>query len=254
MSDQLYHECHEVIAQGKAILEDLQQWGFETVQPLEIDSKGEEDIPVIAESAAAPYIKETVAPVVKKVSQPMSLAALQENLVNCDRCPLCQQRNNIVFGGGNPHAQVVLVGEAPGREEDLQGIPFIGEAGHLLEKILQAMNLSREAVYICNVIKCRPPGNRDPQPDEISACEPFLKQQLALIKPEIIITLGRFAAQTLLKTSTPIGKLRGQWREYEGIALMPTFHPAYLLRNPSGKRPVWEDMKQVMLRLESQAK
>jgi DNA polymerase len=148
----------------------------------------------------------------------------------------------------------VLVGEAPGREEDLQGIPFIGEAGHLLEKILQAMNLSREAVYICNVIKCRPPGNRDPQPDEISACEPFLKQQLALIKPEIIITLGRFAAQTLLKTSTPIGKLRGQWREYEGIALMPTFHPAYLLRNPSGKRPVWEDMKQVMLRLESQAK
>ncbi len=254
MSDQLYHECHEVIAQGKAILEDLQQWGFETVQPLEIDSRREEDTPVIAEAAAAPYVKEMVAPVVKKVSPPVTLAALQENLVNCDRCPLCQQRNNIVFGGGNPHAQVVLVGEAPGREEDLQGIPFIGEAGHLLEKILQAMNLSREAVYICNVIKCRPPGNRDPQPDEISACEPFLKQQLALIKPEIIITLGRFAAQTLLKTSTPIGKLRGQWREYEGIALMPTFHPAYLLRNPSGKRPVWEDMKQVMLRLENQAK
>ena len=254
MSDQLYHECHEVIAQGKAILEDLQQWGFETVQPLEIDSRREEDTPVIAEAAAAPYVKEMVASVVKKMSPPVTLAALQENLVNCDRCPLCQQRNNIVFGGGNPHAQVVLVGEAPGREEDLQGIPFIGEAGHLLEKILQAMNLSREAVYICNVIKCRPPGNRDPQPDEISACEPFLKQQLALIKPEIIITLGRFAAQTLLKTSTPIGKLRGQWREYEGIALMPTFHPAYLLRNPSGKRPVWEDMKQVMLRLENQAK
>jgi len=254
MSDQLYHECHEVIAQGKAILEDLQQWGFETVQPLEIDSRREVDTPVIAEAAAAPYVKEMVASVVKKMSPPVTLAALQENLVNCDRCPLCQQRNNIVFGGGNPHAQVVLVGEAPGREEDLQGIPFIGEAGHLLEKILQAMNLSREAVYICNVIKCRPPGNRDPQPDEISACEPFLKQQLALIKPEIIITLGRFAAQTLLKTSTPIGKLRGQWREYEGIALMPTFHPAYLLRNPSGKRPVWEDMKQVMLRLENQAK
>jgi DNA polymerase len=116
------------------------------------------------------------------------------------------------------------------------------------------MNLSRETVYICNVIKCRPPGNRDPKPDEIAACEPFLKQQLALIKPEIIITLGRFAAQTLLKTTAPIGRLRGQWREYEGIALMPTFHPAYLLRNPAGKRPVWEDMKLVMQRLDGQAK
>jgi len=148
---------------------------------------------------------------------------------------------------------VVLVGEAPGHEEDLQGYPFVGEAGKLLEKILLAMNLSRETVYICNVIKCHPPGNRDPQADEISACEPFLKQQLALIKPEIIITLGRFATQTLLKTTVPIGKLRGQWREYERIALMPTFHPAYLLRNPSGKRPVWDDMKQVMQRLENQA-
>ena len=254
MSDQLYHECHEVIAQGKAILEDLQQWGFETVQPLEIDSKREEDSPVIAEAAAAPYVKETVAPVIEKPRQPTPLADLQVNLVNCDRCPLCQQRNNIVFGAGNQQARVVLVGEAPGREEDLKGVPFVGEAGQLLEKILLAMNLSRESVYICNVIKCRPPGNRDPHPDEISACEPFLKQQLALIKPEIIITLGRFAAQTLLKTSAPIGKLRGQWREYEGIALMPTFHPAYLLRNPSGKRPVWEDMKQVMHRLENQAK
>ncbi|MCK5826083.1 MAG: uracil-DNA glycosylase [Desulfuromusa sp.] len=254
MSDQLYHECHEVIAQGRAIFEDLQQWGFETVQPLEIDSKREAATPVIAESAAVFYVKEAVAPVVGKVSQPMSLANLQANLVNCDRCTLCQQRTNIVFGGGNPHAQVVLVGEAPGREEDIQGVPFVGEAGQLLEKILLAMNLSREVVYICNVIKCRPPGNRDPHHDEISACEPFLKQQLALIKPEIIITLGRFAAQTLLKTSIPIGKLRGQWREYEGIALMPTFHPAYLLRNQSGKRPVWEDMKQVMHRLENQAK
>ncbi len=237
MSDQLYHECHEVIAQGKVIFEDLQQWGFATVQPPE-NELGNED----------------VAPVVEKNSQTMTLADLQAQLANCDRCSLCQQRNKIVFGGGNQQARVVLVGEAPGREEDLQGVPFVGEAGQLLEKILLAMNLSRESVYICNVIKCRPPGNHDPKPEQIAACEPFLKQQLAIIKPEIIITLGRFATQTLLKTSVTIGKLRGQWREYEGIALMPTFHPAYLLRNPSGKRPVWEDMKQVMKRLENQAK
>jgi DNA polymerase len=240
MSDQLYHECHEVIAQGKAILEDLQQWGFETV------------IPLLVEEASL-RITETQRPFSAEDGQ-KTLAALEDNLNGCSRCSLCQQRNNIVFGAGHPQARVVLVGEAPGREEDLQGYPFVGEAGKLLEKILLAMNLSRETVYICNVIKCRPPGNRDPHPDEIVACEPFLKQQLAAIKPEIIITLGRFAAQTLLKTTTPVGKLRGRWYEYEGIALMPTFHPAYLLRNPSGKRPVWEDMKQVMQRLENQAK
>lgn len=238
MSDQLYHECHEVIAQGKAILEDLQQWGFETVLPLPVD----DGILKVAETPQ-PF---------QPVDHSVNLLDLETSLKGCTRCPLSQQRNNIVFGAGHPQARVVLVGEAPGREEDLQGYPFVGEAGKLLEKILLAMNLSREAVYICNVIKCRPPENRDPLPDEIAACEPFLKQQLASIKPEIIITLGRFAAQTLLKTTVPIGKLRGQWHEYEGIALMPTFHPAYLLRNPSGKRPVWEDMKQVMDRLDNQ--
>ncbi len=250
MSDQLYHECHEVIAQGKAILEDLQEWGFETVQPLPIESAS----PVVAEEIALYPAEDDETPAAPMVETPETLDALQKSLDGCSRCSLCQQRNHLVFGAGNPQARVVLVGEAPGREEDLQGYPFVGEAGQLLEKILQAMNLSRQTVYICNVIKCRPPGNRDPKPDEIAACEPFLKQQLAIIKPEIIITLGRFAAQTLLKTTAPIGRLRGQWREYEGIALMPTFHPAYLLRNPSGKRPVWEDMKLVMQRLNNQAK
>ncbi len=250
MSDRLYHECREVIAQGKAILEDLQEWGFETVQPRPVDTAP----PVVAEKIA-PYPVENVAvPAAPTVEAPHTLDDLQKSLDGCSRCPLCQQRHHLVFGAGNPQARVVLVGEAPGREEDLRGYPFVGEAGQLLEKILLAMNLSRETVYICNVIKCRPPGNRDPKPDEIAACEPFLKQQLALIKPEIIITLGRFAAQTLLKTTAPIGRLRGQWREYEGIALMPTFHPAYLLRNPAGKRPVWEDMKLVMQRLDGQAK
>ena len=235
MSDKLYHECYEVITQGRAILEDLQQWGFESVlrvsdkEPVSNNLQPHQDAP--------------------NPSSPKSLAEMEARMSGCCLCHLSEQRKNIVFGGGNPQARLVLVGEAPGREEDEQGIPFVGEAGKLLDKILLAMNLSREEVYICNVLKCRPPGNRDPQANEITACEPFLKQQLALIQPELIVTLGRFAAQELLKTTEPIGKLRGQWHEYEGIPLMPTFHPAYLLRNPSGKRAVWEDMKQVMQRL-----
>ncbi len=235
MSDKLYHECHEVISQGRALLEDLHQWGFESIIPL----ADTEPIVVTPPSALEP----------SSPAQSETLADMETGLAGCCLCPLSKQRQNIVFGAGNPHARVVLVGEAPGRDEDEQGIPFVGEAGQLLEKILLAMHLSREDVYICNVIKCRPPGNRDPQGDEIAACEPFLKQQLALIQPEIIITLGRFAAQTLLQTTAPIGKLRGRWHEYQGIPLMPTFHPAYLLRNQAGKRPVWEDMQQVMARL-----
>ncbi len=234
MSDKLYHECHEIISQGKAILEDLQQWGFESVVPLPAEK------PV----ATPGQIQEE-----KTTFETGALAELEANLMGCKLCPLAEKRKNIVFGAGNSQARLVLVGEAPGREEDETGVPFVGEAGRLLEKILLAMHLSRDEVYICNVLKCRPPDNRDPYPDEIAACEPFLQQQLALIQPEVIITLGRFAAQELLKTTKPIGKLRGQWHEYEGIPLMPTFHPAYLLRNPSGKRPVWEDMKQVMRRL-----
>jgi len=235
MTDKLYHECHEIVSQGKALLEDLEQWGFESV----IDM-------AIHEPPAVTVIPPPAMPV---IGASKTLAELAESLAGCTRCSLCKQRLNIVFGAGNPQARVVLVGEAPGREEDKKGIPFVGEAGKLLEKILLAMQLSRQDVYICNVIKCRPPGNRDPQPDEIAACEPFLKQQLALIQPEVIITLGRFAAQTLLKSHVAISRLRGQWYEYAGIPLMPTFHPAYLLRNSSGKRSVWEDMKQVMQRL-----
>jgi DNA polymerase len=143
----------------------------------------------------------------------------------------------------------VLVGEAPGREEDKQGMPFVGEAGRLLDRMLFAMGLGREDVYICNVLKCRPPGNRDPQSEEIAACEPFLIRQLAAIRPRVIVGMGRFAVQTLLREKQAVSRLRGQWREYEGIPLMPTYHPAYLLRNPASKREVWEDLKQVMGRL-----
>ena len=145
---------------------------------------------------------------------------------------------------------MVLVGEAPGREEDEKGEPFVGEAGRLLDRILHAMGLGRDQVYICNVEKCRPPGNRDPRPEEIEACEPFLIRQLASIRPSVIVALGKFAAQTLLRDQTPITRLRGTWKDYHGIPLMPTYHPAYLLRNPSGKQEVWEDMKQVLKRLQ----
>lgn len=177
------------------------------------------------------------------------LEAVRQELGDCRRCSLADNRTQIVYGVGDPCADLVFVGEGPGREEDLQGEPFVGEAGRLLDRILAAMSLSRSQVYICNVVKCRPPGNRDPEPGEIAACEPFLLRQLQAIQPRVIVALGKFAAQTLLKQQTPISRLRGHWTSYQGIPLMPTFHPAYLLRNPQSKREVWEDMKQVIARL-----
>ncbi|OGP68818.1 MAG: uracil-DNA glycosylase [Deltaproteobacteria bacterium RBG_16_44_11] len=164
----------------------------------------------------------------------------------CQLCPLGKTRKNLVFGEGNPYAQIVFVGEAPGADEDEQGQPFVGRAGQLLTKIIEAMGLMRKDVYICNILKCRPPGNRNPLPNEIELCEPFLKNQLQIISPRVICTLGKFAAQTLLKTETPITALRGRFQSYEGIKLMPTYHPAYLLRNPSAKKFVWEDVKMIM--------
>ena len=178
-----------------------------------------------------------------------TLEDIRTEIGECTRCGLSKGRHKLVFGAGNPAAELVFVGEGPGREEDKRGEPFVGEAGQLLERILFAMGLQREDVYICNVVKCRPERNRDPDAEEIAACEQFLKRQLAAIRPRIIVALGKFAAQTLLQDKTPISRLRGRWFSYEGIALMPTFHPAYLLRNPAGKREVWQDMKQVMLSL-----
>jgi DNA polymerase len=154
-----------------------------------------------------------------------------------------------VFGVGNPCAELVFVGEAPGAEEDAQGVPFVGAAGQLLTRIIEAMGLRRDDVYIANIIKCRPPANRNPQPDEIASCEPFLIAQLDIIAPKVICALGTFAAQTLLKTKEPISRLRGRWHAYRGIPLMPTFHPAYLLRNPGDKKIVWADVKLVMTKL-----
>jgi DNA polymerase len=175
------------------------------------------------------------------------LTNICQEMANCRLCQLAKTRHNLVFGDGNSHAQIVFVGEAPGADEDDQGLPFVGRAGQLLTDIIvKGMKLDRKDVYICNILKCRPPGNRNPLPDEISKCEPFLKKQLQIISPKIICALGTFAAQTLLKTDIPISALRGRFHSYEGIKLMPTYHPAYLLRNPSAKKPVWEDVQMIM--------
>ncbi len=173
------------------------------------------------------------------------LRAVREWLGDCQRCKLARGRRNIVFGQGNPQARLMFVGEAPGYEEDAQGLAFVGKAGQLLTRIIEAMGLSRDEVYIANVIKCRPPENRNPEPDEIVACQPFLQKQIASIRPQVIVGLGKFAGQWLLKTAEPISRLRGRLGEYEGIRVMPTYHPAYLLRNPGAKKEVWEDMKVV---------
>lgn len=175
-----------------------------------------------------------------------TLDEIRLEMGDCKRCTLCQGRTNIVFGSGNPKAELVFVGEAPGQDEDLQGVPFVGKAGQLLTKMIEAMKFSRDEVYICNVAKCRPPNNRNPEPAEIAACEPFLKAQLRALQPKAIVALGKFAAQSLLRDSTPITRLRGQWRHYEGVPLMPTFHPAYLLRSPGEKKFAWLDLQEVM--------
>lgn len=178
-----------------------------------------------------------------------SLEDLRQFIGDCRRCRLCQGRTKLVFGEGSPEARLVFVGEGPGRDEDLAGRPFVGDAGKLLTKIIAAMGLRREEVYICNVVKCRPPKNRDPQEDEVETCLPFLKGQLHLIRPKVICTLGRVAAQALLGQGFRITRERGTWTTFMETPLMPTFHPAYLLRNPSAKRQVWEDVKKVMKHL-----
>jgi len=222
MPQRLLHDLREAIAAGRSQFEYLRDLGFDEVPVAS---------PAIAPAAASG--RET-------------LAQIRADLGDCQRCRLGATRQSLVFGVGSPQARLVLVGEAPGREEDETGEPFVGEAGRLLDRILFAMGLSRDDVYICNVLKCRPPNNRDPEADEVASCEPFLARQLTAIRPQAIVALGRFAIHTLLQTKVPIGRLRGTWQQYHGLPLMPTYHPAYLLRNPIGKREVWADMKQVM--------
>jgi uracil-DNA glycosylase family 4 len=226
-------EARSLLASLKVYLEDLRESGVDGLPYAAAAVVTDRSPEMNKVAAVAGGIRET-------------LDEIRAGLGECCRCGLGGIRTNLVFGVGDPHARIVFVGEAPGRDEDLQGEPFVGEAGQLLTKIIQAMGVERREVYICNVLKCRPPHNRNPLPAEIEQCHPFLLRQLKAISPGAIVALGTFAAQTLLKTREPISKLRGKFHDYHGIPLMPTFHPAFLLRNASMKREVWEDMQQVM--------
>ena len=211
-------------------------------------------VPVEREKSApsvqlpAPPVPDTIS-----ASGAAALAALAVTVEGCTRCRLAQGRQKIVFGSGNPEADLMFIGEGPGAEEDRQGLPFVGAAGELLTKIIQALQMQRDDVYIANVVKCRPPGNRDPQPDEVAACRGFLERQIELVNPRVIVILGKVAAQTLLGNESPIGQMRGQWYQVRGIPTMITYHPAALLRNQALKRPTWEDMQQVRDRLRQPA-
>lgn len=187
----------------------------------------------------------------KKLTPPEALREIRKDLGDCRRCPLHEGRTNIVFGDGDPYSRIVFVGEAPGEDEDAQGVPFVGRAGKLLDKIIESgMGLKRSEVYIANVLKSRPPENRDPRPEEIKACIGFLERQIEAIGPKVIVALGNAAAHTLTESQVPISRIRGIWHDFKGIPLMPTFHPSYLLHSPSKKREVWEDIKLVMERLD----
>jgi DNA polymerase len=219
------------------------------------------DLPRVADDGGVPPAVEPSAPVASgsavahAAAAPLVVSAISADVLSalrveigpaCQRCKLHRLgRTQVVFGVGNPDADLMFVGEAPGGDEDVQGEPFVGRAGQLLTKIIEAIGMTREQVYIANVIKCRPPGNRNPEPDEVEQCEPFLFRQIDSIRPKVIVALGKFAAQSLLRTADPITRIRGREYKYRDAILMPTYHPAFLLRNPSAKREVWEDMKRV---------
>jgi len=204
----------------------------------------------IAAAAAASPVAEPAGSLEAPSSGPLTLEAIREEIGDCRRCKLHKGRNSIVYGEGDPKAAIVFVGEGPGFEEDQQGRPFVGAAGQLLTDIIEkGMKIKRAEVYICNIVKCRPPNNRNPEPDEVEACIGFVKKQIAAINPRVIVTLGNVPTQNLLNTKQGITRMRGTWQEYNGIPVMPTFHPSYLLRSPGEKKWVWIDIKKVMERL-----
>ncbi len=231
------------------------------VEPLTAQPKPSAPIPMptrkLATTAAAVTPGSRIAPVASAASLfeaadrivDDSLERIRTDIGDCTRCRLCEQRNKIVFGVGNPKAELVFIGEGPGRDEDLKGEPFVGRAGQLLTQMIEAMGLKREQVYIANVVKCRPPENRTPEKDEIAICSPFLLRQLDVIKPKVIVCLGNVAMQALLATNRSMSSVRGQWFPFRGAKMLPTYHPAYLLRNPPAKADVWADLKKVIAEL-----
>lgn len=247
-------ELLEIVTQVRTHLEYQRALGVTSMPTLSVSSTAPIQAAVSATADAA-LLRTAVTPTAPVQAKPIvpqstGLEEVRSELGDCTRCKLHTGRTNIVFGEGNPHAELVFVGEGPGQEEDQQARPFVGAAGQLLTDIIvKGMQLKREDVYICNIVKCRPPENRNPEPEEIEACEPFLIKQLQAIKPKVIVVLGNVAAKTLLKTTEGITKLRGAWKTFQGIPVMPTFHPAYLLRNPKDKALVWKDIQQVMEKL-----
>ena len=237
--DRANDELLEVIELAKKFLEQEKQRGLQQIS-VSRETWGELEAAVERANLAA-----------KKKDPRAALDEISKQAGNCTRCSLSRTRTNVVVGEGNPEAKLMFIGEAPGADEDEQGLPFVGRAGQLLTRIIEAIKLKRSEVYICNILKCRPPENRNPETDEIAACEPFLFRQIASVKPRVICALGTFGAQTLLRTREPISRLRGYFMEYRGAKLLATFHPAYLLRNPNEKRRVWEDMKKIRAYLQS---
>jgi DNA polymerase len=251
----IQRELLDIVTQIRTHLEYRKALGVNSIEliPTGTASPTAVDAPSTVNTAqtAAPRTENVPETEKPALSQSAGLTAVRAELGECTRCKLCKVRKTIVFGEGNPSAVLVFVGEGPGYEEDQQGRPFVGAAGQLLTDIIvKGMKLRREDVYICNIVKCRPPDNRNPEPDEIEACEPFLIKQFQAIKPKFIVALGNVAVKTLLKTKEGITSLRGRWQTYQGIPLMPTFHPAYLLRNPADKKLVWEDIKKVIAEME----
>jgi uracil-DNA glycosylase family 4 len=241
---------------------DRRTMGKRSVKPREVPLQTTAVAPMAVAAAATSAAPVGILPVVQAVSlfealdrvEGDTLELVRENLGECTRCRLHKQRNKIVFGVGNPRAELVFVGEGPGHDEDVQGLPFVGRAGKLLTQMIEAMGLQREDVYICNVVKCRPPENRKPEDDEVATCSPYLYRQLDVIAPKAIVCLGGVAAQTLLKTKDPISRFRGTWFDFRNTKLLATYHPAYLLRNPNAKGEVWKDLQKVMAFLGLQPK
>jgi len=265
-----HDELRMLTGQLRTLLDALHVWGVQLVPSEQLPEPSTSD-PSIAhpshppesspahrgadrsriQSVTSQEVQETLLPSHQALDplERLSLAELETVAQQCTACRLHRGRTQVVFGVGNAQAELMFVGEAPGRDEDLQGEAFVGRAGQLLTRIIEAIGMKRQDVYITNVIKCRPPNNRNPEADEISRCEPYLIRQIALVKPRLIVALGTFAAQTLLKTKLPISQLRGRFHTYQGVRVMPTFHPAFLLRNPERKRAVWEDMQAVQREL-----
>jgi uracil-DNA glycosylase len=239
-------ELAEIARQLEAYGRYFQAAGLEEAGPA--SQVGATLIIAAVQTTATQKLPATIAPATTTASaaKEQTLQDIRNDLGECTRCRLHEGRTHIVFGTGNPRARLMFVGEAPGQDEDEQGLPFVGRAGQLLTKMIESMGFRREDVYIANVLKCRPPGNRPPKPDEVATCQPFLRRQIASINPEVLCALGSFAAQAVLRREDKISAMRGRFFSIDGVTVMPTYHPAYLLRNPSEKRTVWEDLQKIM--------